>query len=365
MYSESVDIWACGVLLYLLLSCRLPFNADVEVLPSNRAQVARKFELSFPEAVWERRSESVKDLLRRMLVTDPLKRFSAHQVIRHPWTLYGAAADARGNKNNKAKKEGEREAGGGKPPAFQAKSKGGEFLENPQESSGHRSKARSSSGEGNSTPTSSNGAGLLRSTMAGQQHVQQPYCPKAAAGSNGIHTSSSPFSSSPSSASSSPSASMSMAAAMVINQDGNIRHVRSHLNLDRMRLPANTTYSRTPPIIKKPPLRPSTTLGGSNKLPLHNGGGGNSRSSRGQRVGGYQKPVLVSYFPQTLHNAVAGDLSSTSNLSLKFAMNNTKTPPMNHQRTTPGAMPPVGEGAGGLVEKGRERVVVGISGLGR
>jgi len=82
-------------------------------------------------------------------------------------------------------------------------------------------------------------------------------------------------------------------------------------------------------------------------------------------MGGYQKPVLVSYFPQTLHNAVAGDLSSTSNLSLKFAMNNTKTPPMNHQRTTPGAMPPVGEGAGGLVEKGRERVVVGISGLGR
>lgn len=363
MYSESVDIWACGVLLYLLLSCRLPFNADVEILPSNRAQVARKFELSFPEAVWERRSESVKDLLRRMLVTDPLKRFSAHQVIRHPWTLYGAAADARGNKNNKAKKEGGRE-GGGKPPAFQPKAKGGEFLENPQESSGYRSKARSSSGEGNSAPTSNNGAGLLRSTMAGQQHVQQPYCPQATAGSNGIHNShpSSPFSSSPSSASSSPSPGMSMAAAMVIKQDGNIRHVRSSLNLDRMRLPANTTYSRTPPIIKKPPLRPSTTLGGSNKLPLHNGGG---NPSRGQRVGGYQKPVLVSYFPQTLHNAVAGDLSSTSNLSLKFAMNNAKAPPMNHQRTTPGAMPPVGEGGGGLVEKAGERVVVGINGLGR
>ena len=128
----------------------------------------------------------MKDLLRRMLVTDPLKRFSAHQVIRHPWTLYGAAADARGNKNNKAKKEGGRE-GGGKPPAFQPKAKGGEFLENPQESSGYRSKARSSSGGGNGTPTSSNGTGLLRSTMAGQQHVQQPYCPQAAAGSNGTH----------------------------------------------------------------------------------------------------------------------------------------------------------------------------------
>jgi serine/threonine protein kinase len=29
LYSESVDIWACGVLLYLLLSCRLPFNPEV------------------------------------------------------------------------------------------------------------------------------------------------------------------------------------------------------------------------------------------------------------------------------------------------------------------------------------------------
>lgn len=34
LYSESVDIWACGVLLYLLLSCRLPFNAEVSTLPT-------------------------------------------------------------------------------------------------------------------------------------------------------------------------------------------------------------------------------------------------------------------------------------------------------------------------------------------
>lgn len=75
LYSESVDIWACGVLLYLLLSCRLPFNAEVEVLPSNRQQVERKFEMSFPEQMWQKRSESVKNLLRRMLATDPMRRY--------------------------------------------------------------------------------------------------------------------------------------------------------------------------------------------------------------------------------------------------------------------------------------------------
>lgn len=353
MYSESVDIWACGVLLYLLLSCRLPFNADVEVLPSNRAQVARKFELSFPEAVWRGKSESVKDLLRRMLVTNPLERFSAHQVIKHPWTLYGTAADAKRNKNNKARKEGGN-VKGGKPPPFQAKPKSarGEFLENPQESSGYVSKTKSGSRDGDRTPISGNGTGLLRSSMAGQHHVQQSYQQQVPGAGNGTHalqsSSSSPYSSSPSS----PSPSMSMAAAMVINQDGNIRHVRSHLNLDRMRLPVNTAYSRTPPTTKASPLRHSTTL---------QNGDGNGRS-REPRIGGHQKPVLVSYFPQTLHNTVAGDLSSTSNLSLKFAMNNAKAPPMNYQRTPPGAMPPVGGGLGGLVENGGERVVAGICG---
>ena len=93
LYSESVDIWACGVLLYLLLSCRLPFNAEVEILPTNRQQVERKFELAFPEAIWKTRSESVKDLLKRMLATDPMRRHTANQVIRHPWIVYGPSAD--------------------------------------------------------------------------------------------------------------------------------------------------------------------------------------------------------------------------------------------------------------------------------
>ena len=93
LYSESVDIWACGVLIYLLLSCRLPFNAEVEILPTNRQQVERKFELSFPEVIWKTRSESVKNLLRRMLETDPMRRYTANQVIRHPWIVYGPSAD--------------------------------------------------------------------------------------------------------------------------------------------------------------------------------------------------------------------------------------------------------------------------------
>ncbi len=313
LYSESVDIWACGVLLYMLLSCRLPFNADVEVLPSNRQQVERKFELSFPETIWQSRSESVKDLLRRMLVTDPLKRFSAHQVIRHPWTLYGPAADARTNTNNKTKAAAAARtaASASKPPPGKPKRKtsAGDLYENPQESSGY------GNSNGNPTPTT----GLLRSSMAAaaaaqgeqQQQQQQP---------------------------------MAIPPPHPTGADGSMRHARSSMNLDRMLVPVNTIMSRTPPTVKRAPLRPATTMGGSNKLGFPDDGSGPpSRNSSGgggggrRRMGGQQKPVLVSYFPQTLHNSVAGDLSSTSNLSLKFAMNNQKAPPMTHQRTAPAA----------------------------
>lgn len=58
----------------MLFSCRLPFNAEVESLPSNRQQVKKKFELSFPEQVWATRSDAVKNLLRKMLDTDPMRR---------------------------------------------------------------------------------------------------------------------------------------------------------------------------------------------------------------------------------------------------------------------------------------------------
>ncbi|CAM9259038.1 unnamed protein product [Phaeothamnion confervicola] len=84
-YSQSVDIWACGVLVYLVVSCRLPFNADVDVMPSGRKHAERRYELRFPDPQWTHRTEAVKDLIRHMLDVDPMRRFSARQVLKHPW----------------------------------------------------------------------------------------------------------------------------------------------------------------------------------------------------------------------------------------------------------------------------------------
>jgi serine/threonine protein kinase len=379
MYSESVDIWAAGVLLYLLLSCRLPFNADVEVLPSNRAQVARKFELSFPEAVWKGKSDSVKDLLRRMLLTDPLKRFSAHQVIRHPWTLYGAAADARGPKGvrEKARKQSEKAkatiphlptmAAASSRNALGGRGGHGASFENPQESSGYVSKTSSThastiSGRGSDparTPgplTDKTGPSLVALPPGApvRQSRQLPPSGKESRFQALSSPSTTPtYGSSPSSTTSSPSS--SMAAALVLNADGNIRHVRSSANLDRLPTSGAATLSRTPPPVPPSPLRPAITVGG-----------GSQAGHAKQRGNGPQKPVLVSYFPQTLHNSAAGDLSTTSNLSLKFSMQDKKPRAMEGERRVPEGIPVGRSGGsnGGMATRERESAVR-IVGVGR
>lgn len=119
--------------------------------------------------------------------------------------------------------------------------------------------------------------------------------------------------------------------AIPLDQTG-MRQVRSSMNLERMLIPVNA-ISRTPPARRAAgPLRPSPTTG--NRPPQHptprsslspvtdrsNSGGGGGPS----QVGLGQKPVLVSYMPQTIHNSVAGDLSSTSNLSAKFTSDSKK-----------------------------------------
>ena len=116
-----------------------------------------------------------------------------------------------------------------------------------------------------------------------------------------------------------------------------MRQVRSSMNLERMLIPVNA-ISRTPPARRGAgPLRPSPNGsagggGGGGKPPTRsslspvtdrsNSGGAIGPGPSRARLG--QKPVLVSYMPQTLHNAVAGDLSSTSNLSAKFTSDSKK-----------------------------------------
>ncbi|XP_062165631.1 calcium-dependent protein kinase 20-like [Alnus glutinosa] len=90
-YGPECDVWSAGVIIYILLSGVPPFWDETE---QGIFEQVLKGELDFVSEPWPSISESAKDLVRRMLVRDPKKRLTAHEVLRHPWVqVDGAAPD--------------------------------------------------------------------------------------------------------------------------------------------------------------------------------------------------------------------------------------------------------------------------------
>ena len=82
-YSKSVDAWALGVIVFVLLCGCLPFDDDCQNIPSTTDLRAR-FTLRFPR--WAKDlSASAKDLLNRLLDIDSRRRYTAEQALEHPW----------------------------------------------------------------------------------------------------------------------------------------------------------------------------------------------------------------------------------------------------------------------------------------
>ncbi|KAH7334937.1 kinase-like domain-containing protein [Rhizoctonia solani] len=77
-HGASSDIWSCGVVLYALLTSRLPFDdPDIRVL-LHRVKVG-KFRMH--DCI----SPLAQDLLKRMLVVDPERRITIRQIFKHPF----------------------------------------------------------------------------------------------------------------------------------------------------------------------------------------------------------------------------------------------------------------------------------------
>ncbi|VDD78641.1 unnamed protein product [Mesocestoides corti] len=71
----EVDVWSCGVILYALLCGTLPF--DEEHIPTLFKKI-KLLILYLPES-------QVRDLLKKMLTVDPIKRISIDDIRKHPW----------------------------------------------------------------------------------------------------------------------------------------------------------------------------------------------------------------------------------------------------------------------------------------
>ncbi|KAL6988154.1 Calcium-dependent protein kinase 25 [Sarracenia purpurea var. burkii] len=81
-YGPEADVWSAGVIIYILLSGVPPFWAQTE---QDIFENVLHADLDFSSDPWPNISESAKDLVRKMLVRDPRKRLSAHEVLCHPW----------------------------------------------------------------------------------------------------------------------------------------------------------------------------------------------------------------------------------------------------------------------------------------
>uniref|UniRef100_A0A1A9VB09 phosphorylase kinase n=1 Tax=Glossina austeni TaxID=7395 RepID=A0A1A9VB09_GLOAU len=81
-YSQEVDIWACGVIMFTLLVGCPPFWHRKQMVML-RNIMEGKYSFTSPE--WADISEDPKDLIRKCLVVDPIKRITVQEVLRHPF----------------------------------------------------------------------------------------------------------------------------------------------------------------------------------------------------------------------------------------------------------------------------------------
>jgi len=89
-YGREIDIWALGVITYVLLSGSLPFFH--EVLHKLYRQIVER-DLGFPEQVWKNVSKGALDFILQLLQVRAGDRLTADRALCHPW-LRGANGDA-------------------------------------------------------------------------------------------------------------------------------------------------------------------------------------------------------------------------------------------------------------------------------
>ncbi|KAI9887427.1 MAG: serine/threonine-protein kinase KIN2 [Watsoniomyces obsoletus] len=81
----EVDVWSFGIVLYVLVCGKVPF--DDQSMPQLHAKI-KKGVVDYPQWL----SGECKNLISRMLVTDPKQRATLHEIMTHPWMCKGFSA---------------------------------------------------------------------------------------------------------------------------------------------------------------------------------------------------------------------------------------------------------------------------------
>jgi serine/threonine protein kinase len=81
-YTNAVDMWSVGVIVYILLSGYPPFFDES---PPKIFKKITEVKYDFDDPAWDGVSETAKDLIRKLLVKDPVSRLNATDALKHPW----------------------------------------------------------------------------------------------------------------------------------------------------------------------------------------------------------------------------------------------------------------------------------------
>ena len=85
-YDKRCDLWSIGVICYMLLSGKVPFDGKKEIDVFNKIRCCN---YDFPASEWASASEASQDFISRLLKTNPDKRMTIQEAMVHPWFQMG------------------------------------------------------------------------------------------------------------------------------------------------------------------------------------------------------------------------------------------------------------------------------------
>jgi calcium-dependent protein kinase len=81
-YTEKCDIWSIGVILYILLSGKPPFDGDNDEEITEQVKIGQ---VNLKGSVWNEISAEGKSMIKKMLTKDQKLRISAREALVDTW----------------------------------------------------------------------------------------------------------------------------------------------------------------------------------------------------------------------------------------------------------------------------------------